>query len=95
KADHVKEFIFVLEFTPFGGNSTPLTRDEIIQTKGQNGTYFHKILALKFAAWLDPIFEVGFIQQLKIFFSEITNVIGMLTSNKNKPKKKWNQLNYD
>lgn len=58
KADHVKEFISVLEFTPFGGNSTPLTRDEIIQTKGQNGTYFHKILALKFAAWLDPIFEV-------------------------------------
>jgi hypothetical protein len=58
KADHVKEFISVLEFTPFGGNSTPLTKDEIIQTKGQNGTYFHKILALKFAAWLDPIFEV-------------------------------------
>jgi len=58
KADHVKEFISVLEFTPYGGNSTPLTRDEIIQTKGQNGTYFHKILALKFAAWLDPIFEV-------------------------------------
>lgn len=58
KADHVKEFISVLEFTPFGGNSTPLTREEIIQTKGQNGTYFHKILALKFAAWLDPKFEV-------------------------------------
>jgi hypothetical protein len=23
KADHVKEFISVLEFTPFGGNSVP------------------------------------------------------------------------
>ena len=58
KADHAKEFINALEFTPFGGNSEPLKRDEIIQTKGQSGTWMHRILALKFAAWLDPKFEV-------------------------------------
>jgi len=58
KSDHTNEFINALEFTPFGGNSEPLKRDEIIQTKGQSGTWMHRILALKFAAWLDPKFEV-------------------------------------
>ncbi|MFZ4547763.1 MAG: KilA-N domain-containing protein [Bacteroidales bacterium] len=58
KSEHANEFIKVLEFTPFGGNSAPLTRDEIIQSRGQNGTYMHRILALKFAAWLDPSFEL-------------------------------------
>jgi hypothetical protein len=58
KSDHANEFINVLEFTPFGGNSSPLKREEIIQTKGQSGTWMHRILALKFAAWLDPKFEV-------------------------------------
>lgn len=58
KSDHAKEFINALEFTPFGGNSEPLKKDEIIQTKGQSGTWMHRILALKFAAWLDPKFEV-------------------------------------
>lgn len=58
KSDHANEFINALEFTPFGGNSEPLKRDEIIQTKGQSGTWMHRILALKFAAWLDPKFEV-------------------------------------
>jgi hypothetical protein len=58
KTDHTKAFIKVLEFTPFGGNSEPLTRDQIIQTKGQSGTFFNRILALKFAAWLDTEFEL-------------------------------------
>lgn len=30
----------------------------MIDYKGRNGTYFHRVLALKFAAWLDPMFEV-------------------------------------
>lgn len=58
KADHVKDFISVLEFTPFGGNSEPLKPEEIMKTRGSAGTYFHRILALKFAAWLSPEFEV-------------------------------------
>jgi hypothetical protein len=58
KTDHVAAFIKVLEFTPYGGNSAPLKRHEIIQSRGQQGTWMHRILALKFAAWLDPAFEV-------------------------------------
>lgn len=58
KSDHATEFINALEFTPYGGNSEPLKKDQIIQTRGQSGTYMHRILALKFAAWLSPQFEV-------------------------------------
>ena len=52
KSDHAKEFIEVLQFTPFGGNSEPLSKDEIIQTNHKTGTWMHRVLALKFAAWL-------------------------------------------
>jgi len=58
KAEHVNEFISELELTPFGGSSTPLTRDEIIRNVNGVGTWMHRILALKFAAWLSPKFEV-------------------------------------
>ena len=58
KTDHAKAFIEVLEFTPFGGNSEPLTKEEIIKTSHKTGTWMHRTLALKFAAWLDPKFEV-------------------------------------
>lgn len=58
KSDHVKAFINELEFTPYGGNSAPLKREEILQTKGKNGTYFCRPLALKFAAWIDVKFEL-------------------------------------
>ncbi len=61
------------EFTPNGGNSSeenanefphirvnslPLTRADIIQTRGQNGTWMHRYLALEFAGWLDTKFKV-------------------------------------
>ena len=58
KTEPTKAFISVLQFTPTGGNSEPITLEKIIQTKGHMGTYFHRILALKFAAWLDPQFEL-------------------------------------
>ncbi len=58
RSDHAKEFISVLEFTPFGGNSEPLKKEEIVKTRGQSGTWMHRILALKFAAWLNPKFEL-------------------------------------
>jgi hypothetical protein len=34
------------------------TEDDIITSRQKSGTYMHRILALKFAAWLDPFFEV-------------------------------------
>lgn len=58
RADHTKAFVNELEFTPFGGNLKPLKREAIIKSRGKSGTYMHRILALKFAAWLDPKFEV-------------------------------------
>lgn len=58
KSDHAKQFIKTLELTPFGGRSEPLSRDEIIKTFNGKSTYFNRILALKFAAWLSPEFEI-------------------------------------
>ncbi len=58
KSDHAKDFINELELTPFGGRSEPLTREEIIKTRNGANTFFHRILALKFAAWLDTKFEL-------------------------------------
>ncbi len=58
KTDHATEFINALELTPFGGSSAPFKRGEIIKTVNGVNTYMHRILALKFAAWLSPQFEV-------------------------------------
>ncbi len=58
RSEHANEFISELELTPFGGRSTPLTRDEIIKTVNGVNTWMHRILALKFAAWLDVKFEL-------------------------------------
>ena len=58
KADHVESFICAMELSPFGDRSTPLKREEIIKTVNGVNTWMHRILALKFAAWLDPAFEL-------------------------------------
>lgn len=34
------------------------SEDELISSKQKSGTWMHRILALKFAAWLDPKFEL-------------------------------------
>jgi hypothetical protein len=54
KTENVKEFIFELERTPNGVRSDC----KITDNRGHMGMYFDRRLALKFAAWLDPIFEV-------------------------------------
>ena len=46
------------EFPPNGGSSEPLTRDDILQTRGQNGTWMHRILALELAGWLNTKFKI-------------------------------------
>lgn len=58
KTDHANDFINELELTPFGGRSEPLKREEIIKIRNGVNTFFHRILALKFAAWLDTKFEL-------------------------------------
>ncbi len=32
--------------------------DDLIISRQNSGTFMHRVLALKFAAWLDPVFEV-------------------------------------
>lgn len=49
KTDTTKVFIEELNRPPIGGR--------IIENRGRNGVYFTRILALKFAAWLNPKFE--------------------------------------
>src|SRR5690554_96164 len=58
KTEPTKLFIETLKFPPVGVNLDIKSDEDIIQTRGRNGTYFHRVLALKFAAWLDPNFEV-------------------------------------
>lgn len=71
KTEPTKRFIKLLEFPPQGVNSSPLKKKEIISTHGQNGTYFTKLLAIKFAMWLDPVFELWVIHTIdEIMFGE-------------------------
>ena len=48
------------QFPPNGVNSDGffLTDDDIYQPRGHQGTWMHRLLALKFAAWLDAEFEL-------------------------------------
>ena len=42
--------------------------EDLYTSKQKSGTYFHRILALKFAAWLDPEFELW-------IYSKIENIL--------------------
>ena len=68
KTDHVKAFLEVLNRPPNGGSLSSISEDQLIQRKGRSGVYFNRLLALKFAAWLDPEFEVW-------VFSQIDNIL--------------------
>jgi phage regulator Rha-like protein len=75
RTDNTKTFIKELEFTLFGGNSEYTGRDEIIKTKGKSGTYMHRVLALKFAAWLSPKFEIWVFSIIdKILYSHFKEI---------------------
>lgn len=58
RSDHAKAFIETLLSTPFGGNKNCLPLEKIVNGNKKGGTYMHRILALKFAAWLSPEFEL-------------------------------------
>lgn len=66
KADHTQNFIKELEkyyasFPPNGVNEKP----EILKTNTNLGTYMCEPLALKFAAWLEPKFELWIYQHIQ------------------------------
>jgi hypothetical protein len=63
------------EFPPYGGNSKSKLRDKIIKTRGKSGTFMHRVLALKLAAWLSPKFEVWvFFTIDKIIHAQFQNI---------------------
>lgn len=58
KSDHAKAFIQELQRNTFIDKDKPLQLNEIMLKRGSKGTWMHRILALKFAAWLDTEFEL-------------------------------------
>lgn len=58
KSDHVKSFIEVLKRPPYGGQLGVKNDEDLVKNRKSAGLWMHRILALKFAAWLDPNFEV-------------------------------------
>ncbi len=64
KTQQTKEFIELLKFPPVGVNLDPISKENIIQTKGRSGTFFHRELAIEFAMWLDPIFKRWIINKI-------------------------------
>jgi sulfatase maturation enzyme AslB (radical SAM superfamily) len=58
KTDGLKSFINSLISSPKSAQIGIKTKEDILQDKGRNGLWMHRILALKFAAWLNSDFEV-------------------------------------
>jgi hypothetical protein len=58
KSDNTKEFIKACLKPANAGLLGVKTEEDLIISRQKSGTWMHRILALKFAAWLDPEFEV-------------------------------------
>lgn len=59
KTQPTRDFIdSILKFPPTGGNLSIESEKDLLISTGRNGTWMHRILALKFAAWLNSDFEV-------------------------------------
>lgn len=76
KSEGTKAFIEVLKFPPYGGNLGIKNDEDIMITKGRSGTWMHRVLALKFAAWLDPEFELWVYCTIdKLMFGDLRNMV--------------------
>ena len=99
KTEPTKEFINALEFPPQGGNSESLSKEEIIVTNHRHGTFMHRILALKFAAWLDPHFEVWVYRTINdlLFnhYQKLEDSLKESAKRKNQIEKLQEELNQD
>ena len=58
KSDHAKGFIESCQKPAFAGLLGIEKEEDLIISRQKSGTFMHRILALKFAAWLNPDFEV-------------------------------------
>lgn len=94
KTDHANKFIEAILSTPFGGDKIIFTKENIIQGNKKGGTWMHRILALKFAAWLSPEFEVWVYSKIdeilyeyaKVQEESITNTVKLNKTIKEKKK---------
>lgn len=78
KTDNTKTFISALELTGKSVNSKsnqPPNGGRIIDNRGRNGIYFNEILALKFAAWLDPYFEIWIYKTIRDLLTKETKIV--------------------
>ena len=57
-AEPTKNFIEACLNSRLNGNIRFETVDDLYASRQKSGTWMHRVLALKFAAWLDPYFEV-------------------------------------
>lgn len=58
RLDGTQKFIEACLNNPDVGNLNIEKLEDLIVSKQKSGTYMHRILALKFAAWLNPVFEL-------------------------------------
>jgi hypothetical protein len=58
RIDSTKEFIKTCQKPQFCGFLSVEKEDDLIISRQNSGTWMHPVLALKFAAWLNPDFEV-------------------------------------
>ncbi len=58
RLEGTKKFIEACLKTPDLGFLGIENEDDLIISRQKSGTFMHRVLAIKFAAWLDPVFEV-------------------------------------
>ena len=58
EAEPTKKFIDACLNSRLNGNICVENQDDLYTSRQKSGTWMHRVLALKFAAWLDPYFEV-------------------------------------
>lgn len=58
RLDSTKKFIETCLKNPYMGYLNIENEEDLIVSRQKSGTWMHRILALKFAAWLDPAFEL-------------------------------------
>jgi KilA-N domain len=71
-----KLFIEAIKLPDISGSLGIKSDEDIYQMRGRNGVWMHRVLALKFAAWLDPKFEAWvFVTIERMLFGTIKDTI--------------------
>ncbi len=58
KSEHAKAFILECLKPANAGFLSIINESDLYVSKQRSGTWMHRVLAIKFAAWLDPAFEL-------------------------------------